>query len=95
MHAIELDFDAQMLRNLVEVLRLLDSARPSASSAGLELLLAARGAEENGGGGGAAAAPQLLPPKLAVPHYVRREADAAWDCMQARALHAQLPVLTL
>ena len=78
---------AQMLRNLVEVLRLLDGAQPSASSAGLELLLAARVSEEGGSGG---AAPQLLPPKLAVPHYVRREADAARDCMQARARGACL-----
>lgn len=66
----------QMLRNLIEALKLLNTAKPSASSAGLELLLAARGSEDGSG------APQLPPPKLAVAHYVRREADAAWDCMQ-------------
>ena len=65
----------QMLRNLVEVLRLLATAKPSASGAGLELLLAARGSED----GGAAA---QLPPRQSSHAYVQREADAAWDCVQ-------------
>lgn len=64
----------QMLRSLIEVLKLLHSARPSASSAGLELLLASRGSED-----GSAA---QLPPKIAASSYVRKEADAAWDCLQ-------------
>jgi hypothetical protein len=63
----------QMLRNLVEVLRLLCTAKPSASSAGLELLLAARGSED-----GAA----QLPAKQSGAAYVQREAEAAWDCVQ-------------
>ena len=67
-----------MLRNLVEVLRLLATAKPSASGAGLELLLAARGSED----GGAAA---QLPPRQSSPAYVQREADAAWDCVQVSA----------
>ena len=62
-----------MLRNLVELLRLLSTAKPSASSAGLELLLAARGSED-----GAA----QLPAKQSSQAYVQREADAAWDCVQ-------------
>ena len=62
-----------MLRNLVEVLRLLSTTKPSASSAGLELLLAARGSED-----GAA----QLAQKQSSQAYVQREADAAWDCVQ-------------
>lgn len=64
-----------MLRNLVEVLRLLATAKPSASGAGLELLLAARGSEDGG-------AAQQLPPRQSSAAYVQREADAAWDCVQ-------------
>jgi hypothetical protein len=67
-----------MLRNLIEVLRLLDGAKPSASSSGLELLLAARGGEDGG--------LQALPPKIVAHNYVKREADAAWECLQVRAL---------
>ena len=63
----------QMMRNLVEVLRLLSTSKPSASGAGLELLLAARGSED-----GAA----QLPQKQSSQAYVQREADAAWDCVQ-------------
>ncbi len=62
-----------MMRNLVEVLRLLSTSKPSASGAGLELLLAARGSED-----GAA----QLPQKQSSQAYVQREADAAWDCVQ-------------
>ncbi len=65
----------QMLRNLIEVLKLLNGARPSASSAGLELLLAARSTED---------VTSQLPPKIVTHSYVRHEADAAWDCLQAR-----------
>ena len=64
---------AQMLRNLVEVLQLLSTAKPSASSAGLELLLAARGSED-----GAA----QLAQKQSSQAYVQHEADAAWECVQ-------------
>ncbi len=63
----------QMVRNLVEVLRLLSTAKPSSSGAGLELLLAARGSED-----GAAQLPQAQSSQA----YVQREADAAWDCVQ-------------
>jgi len=63
----------QMVRNLVEVLRLLSTAKPRSSGAGLELLLAARGSED-----GAA----QLPQKQSSQAYVQREADAAWDCVQ-------------
>ncbi|BDA48578.1 probable exocyst complex component 4 at N-terminal half [Coccomyxa sp. Obi] len=74
--AVECVFDhcLQMLRSLIEVLKLLNGARPSASSAGLELLLAARSTED---------VSTQLPPKLVVQQYVRREAEAAWDCLQA------------
>lgn len=83
-----------MLRNLIEVLKLLNGARPSASSAGLELLLAARGVSEDGAFP-AQAAQQALPRKATAQQYVRREADAAWDCMQARGacLGFLLPLL--
>ena len=73
-----------MLRNLVEVLRLLATAKPSALGAGLELLLAARGSED----GGAAA---QLPPRQSSAAYVQREADAAWDCVQV----STIPTTTL
>ncbi len=62
-----------MLRSLIEVLKLLNGARPSASSAGLELLLAARSTDD---------VSLQLPPKLVAQQYVRREAEAAWDCLQ-------------
>ena len=64
-----------MLRSLIEVLKLLNGARPSASSAGLELLLASRSTED---------VSLQLPPKLVAQQYVRREAEAAWDCLQVR-----------
>ena len=74
-----------MLRNLVEVLRLLCTAKPSSSSAGLELLLAARGSED-----GAA----QLPAKQSSAVYVQREAEAAWDCVQVSLpAHQQAPIL--
>ncbi len=68
-----------MLRSLVGALRLLAGSRPPPVSAGSELLAAARGGDAEGGG--------AMPPNLATPgnHYVRREACAAWGCMQARA----------
>ena len=71
-----------MLRNLVEVLRLLSTAKPSSSSAGLELLLAARGSEEGGSAGGP------LQPQRTPQGYVQREADAAWECIQVSAMSA-------
>lgn len=71
----------QMLRNLIEVLKLLNGARPSASSAGLELLLASRSSED---------VSSQLPPKIVTQQYVRNEADAAWDCLQARFASCQL-----
>ena len=68
---------AQVLQSLVGALKLLAGSRAPPNSAGIELLLAARG---DGDGAGA------LPPNLATPsnQYVRREAQAAWGCMQAR-----------
>lgn len=69
---------AQVLQSLVGALKLLAGSRAPPNSAGIELLLAARG---DGDGAGA------LPPNLATPtnQYVRREAQAAWGCMQARS----------
>ncbi|KAK9837523.1 hypothetical protein WJX81_008555 [Elliptochloris bilobata] len=66
----------QVLRSLVGALRMLASSRAPPNSAGIELLLAARGDSEGNG---------ALPANLATPsnQYVRREACAAWGCMQA------------
>lgn len=75
---MDLGLLVQMLRNLIEVLKLLDGAKPSASSSGLELLLAARSSEDGFSSFGGHA----LPPKMLAPHYVKREADAAWECLQ-------------
>lgn len=70
----------QVLHSLVGALQLLAASRAPPVSAGLELLLAARGPEAEGGA--------ALPPNLAMPanQYVRREACAAWGCMQVGGL---------
>ncbi|KAK9815816.1 hypothetical protein WJX72_010122 [[Myrmecia] bisecta] len=80
------DHCLQALRNLVNVLRLLATARAPPASAGLELLIAQH-AEEGGRTG-------EVPP-LVSPAYVRKECEYAWECMQkecqkllAELLHA-------
>lgn len=67
---------AQVLQSLVGALKLLAGSRAPPNSAGIELLLAARGDGDDAGA-----------PNLATPNnqYVRHEACAAWGCMQARS----------
>ena len=92
-HVIALSLGLQVLANFLRGVKLLAEAKDAPTSPGLELLLNA-GAEAEG-----QTAPLQPTPNLATPgsQYVRKEADAAWDLMQAESkrllaelLHAPL-----